>query len=58
MSSYDYFESIRKPKVFRCFQRDQEGTLGKKVNHFLVFLTAKKIVIVSIITTSIILIIV
>ena len=41
MSPYDYFESIRKAKV-QGFQRDQEGTLGKKVNPFLVFFDSQK----------------
>ena len=32
----------QRSKVFRCFQRDQEGTLGKKVNPFLVFFDSQK----------------
>ena len=28
MLPFDPPENIRKPKVFRCFQGDQEGTLG------------------------------
>ena len=27
---FDPPENIRKPKVFRCFQEDQKGTLGSK----------------------------
>ena len=30
MFPFDPPEIIRKPKVFRCFQGDQKGTLGRK----------------------------
>ena len=30
MSPFDPHENIRIPKVFRCFQRDQKGPLGRK----------------------------
>ena len=30
MFPFDPPEKIRKPKVFRCFQGDQKGTLGSK----------------------------
>ena len=30
MFPFDPPENIRKPKVFRCFQGDQKGTLGRK----------------------------
>ena len=34
MFPFDPPENIRKPKVFRCFQGDQKGTLGSKGLNF------------------------